>query len=75
MRAQGFKSFKAVAITMRFSDFETKSRGRTLARPADSASVLHFEAMKLLAPFLDSRENPKKKLIRLIGVRIEKLVS
>ena len=73
MRAQGFKSFKAVAITVRFFDFETKSRSRTLARAADSASVLHFEAMKLLTPFLDTRENPRRKSIRLIGVRIEKL--
>jgi hypothetical protein len=29
--------------------------------------------MKLLMPFLDRRENPKHKLIRLIGVRVEKL--
>ena len=29
--------------------------------------------MKLLIPFLDRRENPKGKLIRLIGVRVEKL--
>jgi hypothetical protein len=29
--------------------------------------------MKLLMPFLDQRENPKRKLIRLIGVRVEKL--
>ena len=29
--------------------------------------------MKLLMPFLDRRENPKRKLIRLIGVRVEKL--
>ena len=29
--------------------------------------------MKLLMPFLDRRENPRGKLIRLIGVRVEKL--
>jgi hypothetical protein len=29
--------------------------------------------MKLLMPFLDRRENPRGKLIRLIGVRLEKL--
>ena len=29
--------------------------------------------MKLLMPFLDHRENPKRKMIRLIGVRVEKL--
>jgi DNA polymerase IV (DinB-like DNA polymerase) len=30
-------------------------------------------AMKLLMPFLDRRENPRRKLLRLIGVRVEKL--
>jgi len=28
---------------------------------------------QLLEPFFDSRENPKGKKIRLIGVRVEKL--
>ena len=30
-------------------------------------------AMKLLMPFLDRRANPKRKMIRLVGVRVEKL--
>jgi len=30
--------------------------------------------LRLLLPFLDHRENPKRRLIRLIGVRVEKLV-
>jgi len=29
--------------------------------------------LKLLLPFLDGRENPRRKMIRLIGVKIEKL--
>lgn len=31
------------------------------------------EAMRLFMPFLDRRENPQRKLIRLLGVRLEKL--
>lgn len=29
--------------------------------------------MKLLLPFLDQRENPHRKRIRLLGLRVEKL--
>lgn len=69
----GFSSFRTVAVTVRFGDFETKSRAHTLAVPAADADALAFEAMKLFLPFLDSRENPGRKTIRLVGVRIEKL--
>lgn len=69
----GFKTFKAVVVTVRFSNFETKNRSRTSAEPASSLQVLEFEALKLLHPFFDKRENPKKQKIRLLGIRIEKL--
>jgi len=69
----GFSSFRTVAVTVRFGDFETKSRAHTLTAPAEDAHTLAFEAMKLFLPFLDSRENPERKTIRLVGVRIEKL--
>lgn len=105
-----FKSFRTVVISVRFSDFETKSRSHTLPshliglikmesnkceknnlshgakkvksreircggvpKSANTLKVLKSEALKLLMPFFDNRENPKKKLIRLIGVRMEKL--
>jgi hypothetical protein len=32
-----------------------------------------IEVMRLLLPFLDHRENPKLRPIRLIGVRAERL--
>jgi len=35
--------------------------------------VLQREAGNLLMPFLDDREHSERKLIRLIGVRVEKL--
>jgi nucleotidyltransferase/DNA polymerase involved in DNA repair len=71
--ADGFSGFRTVAIKVRFADFETHTRAHTLPQPADSVAALEFEAWKLLLPFLDRRENPKQKPIRLIGARIEKL--
>ena len=71
--AEGFHTFRTVVITVRFADFDTFSRSYTLGEPAATLRTLIFEAMKLLMPFLDRRENPKHKLIRLIGVRVEKL--
>lgn len=68
-----FTSFKTVVVTVRFSDFQTKTRTQTLKEPASSFETLRSEAMKLILPFLDKRENPKSKPIRLLGVRIEKL--
>jgi DNA polymerase IV (DinB-like DNA polymerase) len=73
VQAEGFQTYRTVVVTVRFADFDTKSRSRTLAEPTDSPRTLRFEAMKLLMPFLDRRENPKHKLVRLIGVRVEKL--
>ena len=73
LQAEGFRTYRTVVVTVRFADFDTKSRSHTLAAASDSPRILRFEAMKLLMPFLDRRENPKHKLIRLIGVRVEKL--
>lgn len=73
LREEGFASFRTVVLTVRFADFETVSRARTLRAPAASSTALTAEAMKLLMPFLDRRENPGRKPIRLLGVRVEKL--
>ena len=69
----GFARFRTVVVTVRFADFETKSRSHTLAQPTGSLKDLEVEAIKLLLPFLDRRENPRSILIRMIGVRVEKL--
>jgi DNA polymerase IV (archaeal DinB-like DNA polymerase) len=71
--AEGFTHFHRAVLTVRFADFETHSRSHTLASPTGDPHVLEGEAMKLFVPFLDERENPHGKLIRLIGVRVEKL--
>ena len=68
---EGFASFRTVVLTVRFGDFETKSRSHTLSSPARDSRALQREALKLLLPFLDQRENPQGKLIRLLGVRVE----
>jgi DNA polymerase IV (DinB-like DNA polymerase) len=73
MLAEGFTTFRTVVVTVRFADFDTHSRSHTLAAATDSPDRLRFTAMKLLMPFLDRRENPHRKLLRLIGVRVEKL--
>ncbi len=69
----GFKNFRTIVIKIRFSDFETKTRSYTLKQPIAAMRVFQFEVLRLLLPFFDKRENPKKKAIRLIGVRVEKL--
>jgi len=73
LHGEGFQSFRTVVLTVRFADFDTKSRAHTLAEPASDVATLHREALKLLLPFLDRRENPRRKLIRLLGLRVEKL--
>ncbi len=73
LRSEGFHSFRTVVVTVRFADFRTLTRARTLATPATTEAALQAEALRLLLPFLDARENPRRKKIRLIGVRVEKL--
>jgi nucleotidyltransferase/DNA polymerase involved in DNA repair len=70
---EGFETFRTVVVKVRFADFETHQRAHTLRNAANSAATLEREALKLLLPFLDRRENPRRKAIRLVGVRVEKL--
>ncbi|MBL8073993.1 MAG: DNA polymerase IV [Nitrospira sp.] len=74
LQQEGFRSFRTVVLTVRFADFKTTSRTHTMAEPAGDTATLRREALKLLMPFLDRRENPHRQLIRLLGVRVEKLV-
>ena len=72
-RESDFKTYGNITITVRFHDFITKTRSHTLEKPADDLKTLEFESLKLLYQFFDKRENPQRKKIRLVGVRIEKL--
>lgn len=73
MEREGFSGFRTIAITIRFAGFETHTRTHTLSAASGSLGTLRFEALKLFMPFLDRRENPKNKKIRLVGVRITAL--
>ena len=69
--------FKTLAITVRFADFETKTSAKSFKEGigCDDKAKFDIEIMKLLLPYLDKRNNPKRKPIRLIGVRVERLSS
>jgi len=73
-RAEGIAGFRTVTVTVRFENFVTLSRSRTAEAPLATPAELEVLARELLLPFLDGRENPKGRRIRLIGVRAEKLV-
>jgi len=71
----GFSEFKNITITVRFADFETKTSSKSfkVGISLNDKKKFKIEVLKLVMPFLDKRGNPKGKLIRLIGVKIEKL--
>jgi DNA polymerase IV (DinB-like DNA polymerase) len=74
LRHQGFRAFRTVTITVRFAHFRTVTRSHTSREELTSEEALYADAVRLLLPFLDQRENPRGTKIRLIGVRAEKLV-
>jgi DNA polymerase IV (DinB-like DNA polymerase) len=71
---QGFRAFRTVTITVRFSNFRTLTRSHTPPEAMTSEAALYAVAERLLLPFLDHRENPRQTKLRLIGVRVEKLM-
>ncbi len=73
LKEEHFTTFRTVTVTVRFADFETHTHAHTLPKPAYSLTTLQQDAVKLLLSYLDARKNPKHKLIRLIGVRVQKL--
>jgi len=68
----GFKTFRTVVLTVRFEDFKTVTRSKTFKKPLGSSKELESVAINSFLLFLDKRENPHHKKIRLIGVRVEK---
>jgi nucleotidyltransferase/DNA polymerase involved in DNA repair len=75
----GFSGFRTMTLTVRFSDFDTRNRSRTVKsgiaidNTGNALSLIKTQALDLLVPFFDARENPRGKAIRLIGLRLEKL--
>lgn len=70
-----FTGFKTIVIIVRFANFKTQTTSHTLKEPVTKTQKKKFEieSLKILLPFLDKRQNPKKMPLRLVGVRIEKL--
>ncbi len=79
LREKEFAGFRTVTVTVRFFDFQTNNRshsiknGIRLDNDGEALRLLKQEALTLLQPFFDARENPRGKAIRLIGLRLEKL--
>ena len=69
----GFRAFRTVTVTVRFENFVTLVRSRTGRAAWTSEEALWATALDLLLPFLDDRENPRHRKLRLVGVRAEKL--
>jgi DNA polymerase IV (archaeal DinB-like DNA polymerase) len=77
LKAKQFTSFRTVTVTVRFADFQTSNRSRSLkdgiSVDDNASSRLKEAALNLILPFFDGRENPRAKAFRLIGLRVEKL--
>jgi DNA polymerase IV (DinB-like DNA polymerase) len=79
LRNKEFSGFRTITLTVRFSDFQTSNRSRSvkngilLGDGGQALLALKQHALSLLLPFFDERENPRNKAIRLIGLRVEKL--
>src|SRR5207247_411359 len=73
LEGHGFRAFRTVTVTVRFENFITFARSRTGLEAWTSEEALCAAALELLLPFLDDRENPRHRKLRLIGVRAEKL--
>ena len=69
----GFDEFKTIAITVRFTGFETKNSSKSPQKPLGFKDFGRFklEALKLILPYLDRRKNSSLKKVRLIGIRME----
>jgi DNA polymerase IV (DinB-like DNA polymerase) len=70
---EGFHGFRTVTVTVRLTHFQTFTRSHTVSAALATEEALYAEAVRLLLPFLDHRENPRLRKVRLIGVRVEKL--
>ena len=68
-----FVSFFRISISVRFSNFITVNKSKTLLKPVSSKKELEFIVLQMFFPFFDTRANKKQSAIRLIGVRLEKL--
>lgn len=73
IQKDGFAGFRTVGVVVRFSDFATYTRAVTEKERLSTVRDLEMRALKLLLPFFDKRENPRKQGVRLIGLRVSTL--
>jgi DNA polymerase-4 len=69
LRCRGLRG-RTIALKIRYPDFRTITRSRTLAGPTDSAQEVFGVAAELLDSHL-----PRGAVVRLLGVRVEQLVG
>lgn len=70
LRTRG-RAARTVTVKLRYSDFQTVTRGQTVPAATDDARVIWETARGLLARALTEREGP----LRLMGVGVSGLVS
>ncbi|WP_257423494.1 DNA polymerase IV [Nocardioides carbamazepini] len=63
---------RTVTVTVRYSDFTTVQRSRTLPERTDVTQEVYAVAVALLDGLLDARR-PRPAAVRLVGVRVEGL--
>jgi nucleotidyltransferase/DNA polymerase involved in DNA repair len=63
----GFK-FKTITVRIRYQDFDTHTRSKSMLFPTNDLDILKNTAKRLMATFL--RGNKK---VRLVGVRVSNL--
>ena len=71
-KVSGFVSFRTLVLTVRFDDFETKSRSKTFSIETLAKGKISEKVLAMLMPFFDKRENPQGKKIRMLGFRLER---
>ena len=67
LRAAGMVA-RTVALKLRFADFSTITRSRTVQAPVDSAQLIYAVAVQLLGSV-----GERSQTVRLVGVRAEQL--
>lgn len=67
LRSSGMLA-RTVALKIRYADFSTVSRSRTVHTPVDSAQLIYQVAVQLLESL-----GPRSMSVRLVGVRAEQL--
>ena len=74
LRAQRLEA-RTISVKVRFHDFETLTRSRTLAEPSNATQRIYQTARELFASLRAEHDIGPARPVRLIGVRAEQLVD